>query len=416
VKRLTLISLTLACAPGCGDDAGGRESLTISGTASVSASASATAGTDAASDSAATDSDSATTDGPTTGDTDSSTGATVTATESGTGTTGAGTGTTGGPTCGPEFFGFQFIPTTPNVMLVLDKSRSMSNLWDHDADINTAEISRWNSLYNVVQFVTSMFETEMNFGAQLFPSADAYLDEPTNEFSCKMEAMPEVGVGAGTSAAILAAIPDAGDFSISGGTPATQGIANARAHLLAQPADEARAIVLLTDGAANCNPNETPAQTLFAYDSTLPTVVGDTFAIDKIPVYVVGINILDELGTKPATNPYDSLTDVALMGGVPKAGAEPFYNTFNELELGDALDEITGKIECTITLDSEPTYPDEVIVEIEGTDYAQVNDCAAQSGWRYTDPNGPYNAIELCGGACDEFQAKGTVDVIYACP
>lgn len=319
-------------------------------------------------------------------------------------------------TCEQAAFDFALAPTPPNVMLVLDKSRSMTNLWDHDNDASTPDISRWNSLYNVVESLTAEFEGRIAFGAQLFPSASAYLDEPTNAFSCLVEAAPEVDIGLDTSAAILAAMPPAGDFAISGGTPTVAGLDAALAHLMTMPQDTPRAILLLTDGAANCSDSEAPEDTLFVYDGATPAVVADAWQNEAIPTYVVGINILDELGTKPAVNPYQALTEVADAGGVAAAGVDHFYNSFNEIELVAALDIVANQIECTITLQDPPDFPDEVAVAVDGQGWASIADCEAGDGWTYTTPVEPFNAIRLCGAACESLQGGGVVEVDYMCP
>lgn len=339
--------------------------------------------------------------------------------ESASGSSSGGEETTGDSedeVCDQAEFSFVFEPQTPNVMLVLDKSRSMSQLWDHDGNAGTADISRYNSLYNVVEYLVGALDGEVNFGAQLFPSASAFLDEPQNQNSCLVEGQPEVAVGPSTGASILAAMPAADDFSISGGTPAIAGLDSALQHLTNLDDDGSKAIVLVTDGAANCNENETADTTLFAYDARVPDLVGDIFADHSIPVYVVGINILDEMGTKPAVNPYEAITDVAMAGGAPSPGPEPFYNAFNELELADALDEVITDIECTINLDIEPDFPDSIGVIVDATGYDQVLDCESENGWVFTAPAGPYNAIQLCGAACDSIQDGGLVEVDYICP
>lgn len=322
----------------------------------------------------------------------------------------------GGESCKQADYDFVLQPTPPNVMLVLDKSRSMSNLWDHDNDASTETISRWHSLYNVVESLTAEFGGRMNFGAQLFPSASAYLDEPTNAFSCLVEPEPEVPVGEDTAAAILAAMPPAGDFSISGGTPAVAGITSAVSHLLTLPAEAPRVILLITDGAANCSPDEAPDDTLFVYDEETQAVVAQAWADHAIPTYVVGINILDEMGTKPAVNPYQALNEVADAGGVAVQGADRFYNSFNEIELVAALDVVANQIECTIPLQDEPQFPDHVDVSVDGQPWAPVDDCEGQDGWTYTAPAGPFNAVRLCGTACEALQGGGTVEVDFNCP
>jgi hypothetical protein len=321
-----------------------------------------------------------------------------------------------GEVCDQSMFSFEVEAQTPDVMLVLDKSRSMTNLWDHDLDSSTADISRWHSLHNVVDQLLTDFSAEVNFGAQLFPAADAWLDEPTNAWSCRVEAGPEVAVGPGTAAAIMAAIPDGPDFSISGGTPAVAGLRNAVEHLEDNAGEGPRAIVFVTDGAANCNENELPGDTLFVYDQRVPDVIADAFTTYSIPVYVVGINILDEMGTKPEVNAYEAVTDAAQAGGAPAAGPLPFYNAFNEIDLANALEEVLDDIECTVNLDVVPTFPENVGVAVDGTAYDNVGDCDAQDGWTYTAPAGPFNAIQLCGAACNALQDGGLVEVDYLCP
>lgn len=357
------------------------------------------------------DDDSESADGTTTGDgleTDGGTGSTSGGEPADSAETGAN--------CEQAMFSFDVEPQTPNVMLVLDKSRSMSNVWDHDLDTNTPEISRWHSLVNVVDFLTAEFGMQINFGAQLFPSADAYLDEPVNDFSCRVNADPEVTVGPATGAQIIASIPPAGDFSISGGTPAAAGIESAITHLNEVAPDGPRAIVLVTDGAPNCNPAEAPGDTLFVYDDEVPQIISDAFTLHQIPVYVVGINILDYMETKPAVNPSHAIEDMAIAGGVPAPLGEPYYNAFNEPELAMALENVVGAIECTITLQEAPIYPENVSVEVGNTWYPRVDDCGTEDGWVYTSPQGPYNAIQLCGAACDDLQGGNTVGVDYLCP
>jgi hypothetical protein len=323
----------------------------------------------------------------------------------------------GGEQCEQAQYSFTFTPETPNVMLVLDKSRSMSNLWDHDLNPGTATISRYHSLHNVVRSLVNTFSDDINFGAQLFPSADAYLDEPTNDFSCLVEGTPEVALGHNTATDITAVMPPADDFTFSGGTPAVAGLSSAIDHLIDEaPADSNRAVIFITDGAANCSPDELPGDTLFVYDAEVPTLIEQTYNDEGIPVYVVGINILDEMGTKPAVNPFEAITDAAMVGGAPAPGGTPFYNAFNELELIDALEQVVEDIECTVNLDVEPIYPDSVGVAVDLEDYSQVDDCETQDGWTYPSEMGPYNSILLCGSACDAIQNGGVVDVEYICP
>mgnify|MGYP002619650026 CR=1 FL=1 len=307
-------------------------------------------------------------------------------------------------------------PPTPQVMVLLDKSNSMNAQWDHDADPSTPNVPRWTSLYHVVEHLLMQFEHTTEFGSLLFPAADAWLDEPTNAWSCLVSDQPEVAVGAANAQAILDSIPPATGFSISGGTPAVAAFRTALDHLMALPNEQPKAIVLVTDGAANCSEEEAPGDTLFAYDARLPQIVEDAYTQQQIPTYVVGIDIRDFMGSKPAVNTHHSLSEVALAGGVPRQGGDPYYNSVNQIELTDALDTVLHQIECTVKLPEAPEHPDELRVDVDGNPVPQLANCSEGDGWAWSNPNGPHTHLELCGFACDALQDVGAVGVHYGCP
>jgi len=347
------------------------------------------------------------------------------------GTESSGSGSETGFNCGEVDYQLQAIP--PNVVLVLDKSGSMvsdsdndgdgqlDGFWDHDDDPLTDPISRWNSLYNVVEFVVDGFEMQINFGAMLFPSEDA-----TNQYSanaCRIEPSPEIPVAPLNAAAILAGIPGATVPDLQGATPATAGIEAAITHLETLDPEVPRFMILVTDGAANCSAQyPSPPELLENYDEDLPEVVEDAFAAREIPTFVVGIDIADELtgvgaDGLPEANTFVELNAVAVAGGRARAGDEKFFNTTNEIELMAALGEIAGQVvSCVIPLDPPPVHPDFVEVEIAGETVERVSDCATEDGWVFVNPDGPYDALELCGTACDLLVEAGTVDATYGCP
>ena len=94
-----------------------------------------------------------------------------------------------------------------------------------------------------------------------------------------------------------------------------------------------------------------------------------------------------------------------------------FFNASNEIELQSALDEIAGQVfSCTLPLSNEPLAPEFVEVEVGGMAWEMVGDCTTEDGWVYTNPDGPYDAIELCGAACQALAEAGTLDVTFGCP
>ncbi len=329
--------------------------------------------------------------------------------------------------CGESEFVLQAVP--PNVMLVLDKSGSMvQNEWDADADAMTPDVTRWESLHNVVDFVVNNFNEEINFGALLFPSEAAVAQ--LGEGACVVGNNPQVPVAVTNAAAVLDGIPGAGATNIQGATPATSGVQVAREHLLTLDPTIDRFMILITDGAANCSADADTSMCpgpgcglMEDYDANLPIEVGAALADDEIPTYVIGIDIIDALvGEEPddgqvGANTFEELNLVAEAGGRARDGDEKFFNATNEIELMGALAEIAGQVvSCTIPLNPEPDAPRFVEIEISGEVIPFVENCETEDGWVYVNPDGPFDAIELCNSACDALAQSGELDATYGCP
>jgi len=339
-----------------------------------------------------------------------------------------GDSSTGEMNCGEENFQLDAVP--PNVMLVLDRSGSMAdNVWDGDARPGTPDVTRWNSLYNVVDSVTSSFNADINFGAQYFPSASA--QDQLGTLACLVNNSPEVAVDAMNAEAVLASLEPADTADLMGATPATAGVQSALSHLQGLDDGVDRFIILVTDGAANCGEasDETNCPGLGCelmenYDDGLPTLVASAFDDEGIPTYVVGIDVDPTAGLvgvgddgQVEADTFVRLNDVAVAGGRALDGDEKFFNAQNEIELQSALDEIAGQVfSCTLPLANEPLAPDFVVVEVGGMVWDQVSDCGTEDGWVYTNPKGPFDAIELCGEACSALGQQGNLDVTYGCP
>ncbi len=369
-----------------------------------------------------TDSGTTTDPGTTTGEPGSTTDASTTDASTTTGAESTTTGadeTTEDVPC--QVIAATLKPVVPNMMLVLDKSGSMLTKWDHDANPNTPTITRWNSLYQTVDLVLTKFNDKVNFGANLFPNKSAQM--AYTDKACLVNNTVEIAIKPKNKTAILNGIPAADNMTIAGGTPATAGMTAAITHLKTFPADVPRAILLVTDGAANCTSGLQPPPLFEKYDDNVHTVVSNGYTVDGIPTYVVGINTLNmtttnaQDGNPDSINPYQKLNDLADKGGKPKNDPnEKFYNADNQIELGGALDAIIADaLSCVIPLASEPGKPELTKVNILGKPVPQVVDCGSENGWVYTNPNGPFDAIELCGTACNDLKTSGKADVNFFC-
>ncbi len=320
----------------------------------------------------------------------------------------------GPPSCNEE--SFQLTVEPPQVVLLLDKSYSMIEFhWDHDGDPSTGTVTRWNSLYTVVDALTHDVEDEMELGMVLFPSPSV-ADNGTGT-ACMVDAGPGAPVAPGNADAIVSALPGPDAMDLYGGTPTSNGMEVALQHLAEIQDGRPQAVVLVTDGAANCMDGTSGMGVFTEYDLGLAPMVAEAYA-GGIPTYVIGVDIVDAIGTYPQDNPYQRLSEVAVAGGVPREDAgEAFYNTTDEEELLAALDGITAELGCTLTLGTPAMFVAQLSVSVGGEELPRVDECGADGvGWRLLQESAPFESIELCAASCDAAHQQASLDVTYACP
>ena len=315
------------------------------------------------------------------------------------------------------------IPIPPSdVVLVLDKSSSMGTVvWDGDADPNTPAVTRWNSLHGAVEGLVTTYERSLNFGVVLSPSNAA-----TAEYTvaaCPVEAAPEAPVAPMNAATLLAALPEA-PAQVVGATPTRAALLAAVSHIEAQMDGLPRAIVLVTDGAANCSPEAVDEAARFeVYDDAVLEVVADAAAAG-IRTFVVGLAVADTTSAKvqdgepDATNLFERLNELALAGGAPQDDPlQRFHGASDQPGIEAALTSIAvALLPCTLTLDPVPYRPDYVDLSVAGVDYGRAADvagCAGVDGWRYVDVE--VGTVELCGQACADLRTAGSAEFYYRC-
>ncbi|HWB73420.1 MAG TPA: hypothetical protein VG755_00665 [Nannocystaceae bacterium] len=300
----------------------------------------------------------------------------------------------------------------PKVMLVLDKSGSMaSEEWDDDGDAATPEVTRWHSLHGIVADLVNARGNVLELGAALFPAQGADHRGDFDE-ACMVADAAEVAIAADNGAAILAAMP-AADAEVRGGTPTREGLLNAIEALTGMSDDAPRAMILVTDGAANCVQGADPFNS--QYDDELALAVGSAFVDNGIPTYVIGVDIRDERDDMTGRNVHDELGAVAIAGGTARAGEVPFYDAASAVALRDALDVVADRVSCTVQLPDAATDPSRATLDIAGIEQARVDSCEDGDGWRWVSTAAPFSTIELCGATCDAFASAGKLETHYAC-
>lgn len=348
--------------------------------------------------------------------------------ESESSSTDATTTETGADSCSTEFWiDPEVIPQ--DVMLVVDTSRSMATLWDHDDDPVTPEVTRWSSAHALIQQLVETDESPAIYelGVQRFPAAAACPGPScTDADVCVVESVPEVSLASDSAPSILAALPSADASALVGGSPAGAAFVSARDALLASPPERPKFIVLITDGGANCSAGDSLPDSYELADEALLDAVDDAYAIDGILTFVVGVDALDSDAPAgedtPAGNTFTVLDNLALAGGAPwlsDAQTRWFYDVRDAEALIFGLGGVypsdpSCELDLTL-LEAGPPDPAQipfVTFELDGMEVPRVDDCASEDGWAWILEG---EVMTFCGTPCALFESGAALHGVYGC-
>ena len=307
--------------------------------------------------------------------------------------TGGGSPPTADANCGEQTSNTTKLPT--DVLLVLDKSGSMSESIADDcccssSCTNTTGAStcsgtsncteRWPALTSAVD-ATISGATGINWGLKLFSS-------PSQSSSCGVTQGAEVAVGSNSATAIQTSIAN---VSPSGNTPTARAVTAARAYLQTVTDQNAKVILLATDGEPNCKSGSS---------STTSDVDGTIAAIDAAltagyKVYVIGIG--------PSVG---NLDNFAVAGGT-----DHYYPATSAADLANALAAISVAVSsCTFSMSQPPPNPDNVAVYLDGA----LVPMSATNGWAF---GATAQTVILNGAPCEQITsgAASKVQVLFGC-
>ncbi len=282
----------------------------------------------------------------------------------------------------------------PAVMFVLDRSGSMGQrLGSSGGD------SRWATLTRALGVALPPVDSSMQIGALLFPSPTAGSGPET----CVVPKAADLPLATGNVEPLLSRMRST---TPGGATPTAAALDSAATLLLGvRAATTARALVLATDGAPDCNAALNPAtcrcvSTRTSCRSRPTQCLDDARTVETIarlrksglPTYVIGLDVGGD-GTFP-----DVLDAMADAGGRPKtSGPHRFYGASSESELDEALVAIREQVgACTYLTTSVPDDGGSIVVLVDGVPVWY--DAAGVDGWTWASkPNGQ---IVFVGSAC----------------
>lgn len=348
-----------------------------------------------------------------------SSGASSTGSPSTTSTVGTGEPTTTGsdPTagaCTPRRVALE-IPA-PKVVLVLDKSGSMSTLlWDHDADPNTEEVNHWSVLHAAVAAISPALDGAVELGLTLFPFKGASAMDPAS--LCTVAPTVDVPTEPMNLADVVAAMP-AADATVAGGTPTNGALKVSSAHLGGFSAATPRSVILVTDGAANCKHGIEGPQSGELFDAEGVVTVMSALA-SGIRTFVIGLAIPPGLtpavpadGIPDGVDTFAALQELAVAGGTLAA-----YDAQTQSALEAALVDILGARLIPCEGLAAPLLADEHVAGValspeDGT-LAFTDPCGEGAGWRFTDAS--QTTVTLCAASCAALQQTRVVYFDTAC-
>lgn len=297
---------------------------------------------------------------------------------------------------------FTFTLATPQLMFVLDRSGSMKYLLTSNVEAKPGEPSRWTTLRDSLTQTLLPFTDQIAMGARFFPAANADGFDPVQ--ACIQDPPGgSITPKLGNAQSILNVF---GSTSPIGGTPSAIALQQAALEVSASRA-VARAMVIATDGAPNCNANLNGATctctssspdgctgatggTNCLDDTRTVTTIKDIFTNQRIPVFVVGIGV-----TSGFANVLDQM---AIAGGRPRAGFPKYYAADTPAELTDAFTVVRDSVaKCSYITPSSPNDPDSIDVTVNGQPIGR--DPTHADGWDWIDQ--AYGHLQLYGNACN---------------
>ncbi len=323
--------------------------------------------------------------------------------------------------------GSQTIPAVtspPNLSFVIDHSASMGDTLEGN------DLSKYENARLALSRVLKAIGHRVNYGATVFPGLEAVTGCEAGDELIRVEPGDPPSYARDNETGprlkdLLARLSLAG---VDGGTPVAPTLDKMRDVLGELQGDTY--VVLITDGAPNCN-----EELECAADACIPNIEGLTAAgMECTPLVnccapsqqnpfanlscvdqdasLLAIQKLAEVGIAtfvvgmPGSEPYEQLlNEMAVLGGTARPQEPRYYSVGDTQGLEQALKAIAASvaISCEIRLDYEPPDPGFVNVYFDG----ELVEYDPAAGWEWTDEGW----VAIRGEACDQLSAGDVLEV-----
>jgi hypothetical protein len=296
-----------------------------------------------------------------------------------------------GPVCGRQTTPLEFTPVVPDVLIVFDKSGSMSQRFGTGTRLTTER--------DLLAPLVTEYQDRVRWGFQEFPLNTAAMACPAGMSCCAGPVA--VGIAPMNGMAVANAIsPRLGSESRIN-TPTPHALKLAREYYAGlNDGISERYVLLSTDGEPNC-PSSPPA-----CDASEQEVKGLLAA--GVKTFVLGVS--EEVGASQC------LDRLARAGGAPRKMGPPFYFPAKDPALlKEYLNEIIGQIakpSCRLRLNAAPPDPKNVALYFDGVEVPR--DPNHMNGWDY---DGTMQIV-LYGSPCSRVEAAmvKNIQILFGCP
>jgi len=302
-------------------------------------------------------------------------------------------------------------PLPADVLILLNRSASMANdIEDRsctsiDPATGGASLSdcgpnsKWALVTPAIQRMLSASDGAVNWGLKLFADPG----DASCSVSATVQVPPAAGNGPEIAAALAAETNDRGSISNGSRTPVQAAVTAAITYFASQNDLNPKYILLATDGLPDCSSGGTSAT---GDDSAGAIQAIQTAFNNGIATFVLGIAI-GGMETADAT-----LSQMAVAGGVPRAGSPAYYPASTAADVTSALRAVVDRPSCLFSLGPPPspdgrTSFDSINVFVDNV--AVQRDTTHTEGWDYSDAS--HRTIVLSGAVCAAFRNRTTTFV-----